>query len=203
MHDQDIQAEWSAGHARKICSPLALIKNMDVSRLSVFGCMYVETMKRTSFESQKRMEPREIKIRKGTYVYRAGRYISLIVGKCVRNVSYNQKLPVPFGPIRFQGSPVEQCQERADRNSQWKKTTCSYIRTHTQYSRWKKRKYPPCKVENSKFHFMKSTYLRTRWKQTKKKKFFNACQTEDLPRYKVPGKVKRSGIQIPPCKTKK
>ena len=131
MHDQDIQAEWSAGHARKICSPLALIKNMDVSRLSVFGRMYVETMGRTSFESQTRREPLEIKTRKAAHVYKAGRHISLIVGKCVRNVSYNQELPVPFGPIRFQGSPVEQCQEKADRNSQWKKTTCSYIPIYT------------------------------------------------------------------------
>ena len=175
MHDQDIQTEWSAGHAGKICGPLALIMNMDVSRLSVFGRMYVETILRTSFESQTRRELLEIKTRKAAHVYKAGRHISLIVGKCVRNVSYNQELPVPFGPIRFQGSPVEQCQDGADRNSQWKKTTCSYIRTHTQYSRWKKRKYPPCKVENSKFRFMKSTYLRTRSKQTKNKKFFNAC----------------------------
>ena len=85
--------------------------NIDVSRLSVFGRMYVETMRRTSFESQKRMEPREIKIRKATYVYKAGRYISLLVGKCVRNVSYNQELRVA-GPLwsnqisRFPGRAV-------------------------------------------------------------------------------------------------
>ena len=75
--------------------------NMKVSRLSVFGRMYVETMGRTSFESQTRREPLEIKTRMATRVYKAGRHISLIIGEYARKVSYNQEVPVPFGPIRF------------------------------------------------------------------------------------------------------
>ena len=97
------------------------IINMEVSSLVLLDVRTYSTIEGTSVKSHTRQEPRRSKQgRSHTHVRQTD--IPLIVGEYLRRVVQSRGT-CPFGPIRFQGSLVDQFREQADRNSQWKETT--------------------------------------------------------------------------------